>query len=321
MNLRMTPTEKKLVHRALVILGVFTLITIITGLTAMALTRRHQKMVVPRILGMDQAQAKSELESKNLKLVVARYQTDEHVPAGLVSFQEPKANAYVPQGSPVSVAISKGQPKVLVPLVIGLSSAEAQITLAGNRLRVGRESLMTSNEAKDTVLAQVPDAKEIVDSFTEVNLLVSMGPTTAAFVMPDLKNQPLEKAFKALRPAGITIEKIKSEVHDDLESETVLSQTPPTGTKIQNKDNVSFVVSAKSSDGSAKPRYAKVIYDMPEGTPKRLQIDVFDATGTRTIYNKMESPKNHIELDVTVTGKASAQVYLNQEFTKEIPIE
>jgi len=321
MNPRMTPTEKKLVHRALVILGVFTLITIVAGLTAMALTRRHQKMIVPRVLGMDQAAAKSELESKNLKLAIARYQTDEHVPAGLVSFQDPKANAYMPQGSPVSVTISKGQPKVLVPLVVGLSSAEAQITLAGNRLRVGRESLMTSNEPKDTVLAQVPDTKEVVDSFNEVNLLVSMGPTTAAYVMPDLKNQALEKAFKALRPAGITIEKIKSEVHDDMESETILSQTPPGGTKIQNKDAVSFVVSAKSTGESSKPRYAKVNYDMPEGTPKRLQIDVFDSTGTRTIYNKMESPKNHIELDVTVTGKASAQVYLNQEFEKEIPIE
>ena len=321
MNLKMTPAEKKLVHKALVILGSFTLVTILAGSTAMFLTRRHQKMIVPRIIGMDQTAAKSEVESKNLKLVVARYQTDEHVPAGLVSFQDPKANAYAPQGAPVSVTISKGQPKVLVPLVVGLSSAEAQITLAGNRLRVGRESLMTSNEPKDTVLAQVPDAREVVDSFDEVNLLVSMGPTTAAYVMPDLKNQLLEKAFKALRPVGITIEKIKSEVHDDLEAETILSQTPPGGTKIQNKDSVSFLVSAKSSGESTKPRYAKIIYDMPEGSPRRLQIDIFDNTGTRTIYNKMESPKDHVELDVTVTGKASAQVYLNQEFEKEIPIE
>ena len=162
---------------------------------------------------------------------------------------------------------------------------------------------------------------EVVDSFTEVNLLVSGGVPEPLFVMPNLKNQPLEKAFKDLRPVGITIEKIKNEVHDDLDSETILSQTPPPGTRIQKKDSVSFVVSAKSSDANLKSRPAKVAFDMPEGNPRRLQIDVFDSSGTRTIYNKMESPKDHVELPISVTGKASAQVYLNQEFVKEIPIE
>jgi hypothetical protein len=81
------------------------------------------------------------------------------------------------------------------------------------------------------------------------------------------------------------------------------------------------VASAKTSDASLRARYSKIMYDMPDGNPKRLQIDIFDSTGTRTIYNKMESPKEHIELGISVTGKASAQVYLNQEFVKEIPIE
>jgi hypothetical protein len=153
-----------------------------------------------------------------------------------------------------------------------------------------------------------------------VNLLVSAGPLDPSYLMPDLANQPLEKAFKILRPAGITIEKIKSEVHDDLDSETVLSQLPPAGSRIEPKDGVSFVVSAKSSE-NGKPRYAKVVFDMPEGNPRRLQIDIFDGSGTRTLYNKMESPKDHVELGVSVTGKASAQIYLNQEFVKEIPVE
>ena len=138
--------------------------------------------------------------------------------------------------------------------------------------------------------------------------------------MPDLRNKPLEKVFKTLRPAGITIDKIKSAVHDDLDPETVLSQNPPAGTKIQRKDSVSFVVSEKSTD-EHKARYVKIVFDMPEGNPRRLQIDVFDGTGTQTIYNKMESPKDHIELGVSVKGNASAQVYLNQEFVKEIPID
>jgi beta-lactam-binding protein with PASTA domain len=319
-KMNLTPSEKNLTRKALSLLGFFTLITAVTALGSMFYTQLHQKMIVPKIIGMDEKQAGKALSSKGLRLKILRSQYDEHVPEGLVSEQEPKANMYLPRGQTVSVVLSKGNPKVKVPPVLAMSFPQAQISLAGAHLRVGRESLMNSTEPRDVVLAQVPSAGELADSFTDVNLLVSAGTMDPSYVMPDLKNKPLEKAFKILRPAGITIEKIKSEVHDDRDSETVLSQTPPAGTKIQKKDSVSFVISRKSSE-DLKARYAKIAFDMPEGNPRRLQIDVFDGSGTRTIYNKMESPKNHVELGVSVSGKASAQVYLNQEFVKEIPIE
>lgn len=317
---KLTPSEKSLLKRALKVLGTFSAITAVTALASMIFTQLHEPMIIPKIIGMDQAQAENALSSKGLHLKVTRSQYDEHVPLGLVSEQSPRANSYAKRGQTVDVVLSKGNPKVKVPSVIQMSFPQAQIALAGAHLRVGRESLMNSTEPQDTVLAQMPPADEITDSFTEVNLLVAAGPPQPTFIMPELKNQPLEKAFKTLRPAGITIQNIKSEVHDDLDSETILSQTPPAGTRLQEKDAVSFVVSAKSNEPH-QTRKVKIAFDMPEGNPRRLQIDVFDSSGTHTIYNKMESPKDHVELDVLVTGKASAQVYLNQEFVKEIPIE
>ena len=321
-KINLTPSEKKLIKRAINILGSFTLITALTGMGAMFYTQLHQPMIVPKIIGMDQSQAEKALASRNLKLHVARSAYDEHIPAGLVSDQTPKANNYLKRGQVIEVVLSRGNPKVKVPNVSHMSLPQAQMALAGVHLRIGKESYLYSpSDTKDTVIAQVPGTDELVDSFTDVNLLISEGTMDPAFVMPDLRNQPLEKAFKALRPAGITIDKIKPEVHDDLDSETVLAQVPPPGSKIQKKDSVSFVASAKSSDANLKARYSKIMYDMPDGNPKRLQIDIFDSTGTRTIYNKMESPKDHVELGISVTGKASAQVYLNQEFVKELPIE
>ncbi len=321
-QINLTAQEKKLTERALGILATFTLITAVAGMGAMSYTQLHQPMIVPKIIGMDQSQAEKSLASRNLKLKVERAAYDEHIPAGLVSDQNPKANNYLKRGQVIEVVLSKGNPKVKVPNVSHMSLPQAQMALAGAHLRIGKESYLFSQlDPKDTVIAQVPGTDDLVDSFTDVNLLVSGGSVDPVFVMPDLRNQPLEKAFKVLRPTGITIDKIKPEIHDDLDSETVLSQIPPPGARIQKKDSVSFVASAKSTDRELKARYAKVVYDMPEGNPKRLQIDIFDSSGTRTIYNKMESPKEHIELGVSVTGKASAQVYLNQEFAKEIPIE
>lgn len=321
-KIRMTSQEKTLLKRALSVLGTFTLITILMGLLAMIFTQKHQPLIVPKIIGMDQKQAEKALSSKGLHLNVTHSQFDEHIPKGLLMAQSPKANNYIKRGQTVTAVLSNGNPMVKVPSVLRMSFAQAQIALAGSRLRVVRESLVASTtEPKDTVMAQVPSPDDLVDSFTEVSLLVSSGPAEPAFVMPNLKNQPIERAFKILRPAGITIEKIKSEVHDDLESATVLSQTPAGGSRIKKKDAISFVVSAKTADTNLKARYAKVQFEMPEGNPRRLQIDVLDTSGTRTIYNRMESPKEKVEVGVSVAGKASAQVYLNQEFVKEIPID
>lgn len=321
-KINLTPQEKKLTKKAVNILMTFTLVTAAAGLGAMFYTQLHQPMIVPKVIGMDQSQAEKALASRNLRLKVSRSAYDEHIPLGLVSDQIPKANNYLKRGQTIEVVLSRGNPKVKIPAVIHMSLPQAQMALAGMHLRIGKESYVYSQlDPKDTVIAQVPETDELVDSFTDVNLLVSGGTVDPAFVMPDLRNQPLEKAFKALRPAGITIDKIKPEIHDDLDSETILAQSPPPGSKIQKKDSVSFVASAKSTDVNLKARYSKIMYDMPDGNPKRLQIDIFDSTGTRTIYNKMESPKEHIEVGVSVTGKASAQVYLNQEFVKEISIE
>lgn len=315
----LSPEESRLTHRALRLLGLFTLVMGVTAFGARLYTQFHQPLIVPKVIGMEQDQAQSALASKGLSGKVVKSIYDEHVPAGLICFQEPKANSYLKRGQMVSLVLSKGSPKVKVPLLSGISLPQAQITLAGVHLKVGRQSLMNSVEARDLVLAQVPAAGESVEPYTDVDLLVSNGVPDPAYVMPNLVKKPLERAFKTLRPAGITNYKIKTEVHDDLIPETVLSQDPAPGTKIQPRQQVAFTISGKSDAGVS--RYVKVAFDMPDGNPRRLQIDVLDISGTRTIYNRMETPKDHVEVGVSVTGKASAQIYLNQEFVKEIPLE
>src|SRR5665213_762856 len=320
-NIPITPAELELLKRAGSLLGKFALITLLTGLISMSIMKKHQPMIVPKIIGMDQRQAESALSSKGLVMKINRQQFDERIPAGLISSQIPRANSYVKRGHIVEVVVSKGNPKVKVPSVVGESLAEAQVSLTGIHLKAGHQSIMHSTEPENTVLAQIPEEDELVESATEVDLLISDGMPSMSCLMPDLQHRPLENAFKLLRPAGITIQKITSEVHDDLDSATVLSQDPLPGTHIQAKDGVSFVVSAKSADSSLKARYSKVVFDMPLGNPKRLQIDIFDETGTQTIYNKMESPKDHVEIGVSVTGKAVAEIYLNQQFLEELPIQ
>lgn len=320
-SMGLSAEEQRLTRRALHLLGLFTLVLALATFTARFYTQLHQPLIVPKVVGLEETQARKVLSGKGLEMKLSKSLYDEHMPAGLISFQNPKANFYVKRGQVVEVVLSKGSPKVRIPSLVGSSFAQAQIFLAGAHLRVGRESLMNSTELRDQVLGQSPSPGEMVESYSDVDLLVSAGVPEPSYVMPDLVKKSLDKAFKVLRPIGVTIQKIKTEIHDDMEPEIVLSQDPLPGSRIQAKDGASFVISGKSDQANQKARYAKVAFDVPEGNPRRLQIDVLDSSGTRTIYNRMASPNDHVEVGVSVTGKATAQVYLNQEFMKEIPID
>src|SRR5271157_742689 len=128
-NIKITPSEKELLKRAGELLGKFTLIILMTGLIAMSIMKKHQPMIVPKIIGLDQSQAQSALSSKGLVMQINRMQYDERIPAGLISSQIPRANSYVKRGQTIVVVISKGNPKVKVPSVIGESLPEAQVSL------------------------------------------------------------------------------------------------------------------------------------------------------------------------------------------------
>src|SRR5271155_4749970 len=100
-NLNLTPHERELFHRTFVLLGAFSLITLFAGMIAMIVMEKHQPMIVPKIIGMEQSQAERVLSSKGLLLKVMRSQYDERVPIGLVSEQNPKANFYVKRGQTI----------------------------------------------------------------------------------------------------------------------------------------------------------------------------------------------------------------------------
>ncbi len=314
--------EAVLVRKALGLLSGFALALTIFGGSAMYLTRLKQPVIVPKVIGMEQKDAERALNRKGLSMRSGRTMYDERIPAGSVVIQDPRANNYLKRGATVEVVLSRGKPRVPVPDVVHQTLRRAQNVLAQGQFRVGRRSYMSSGIVpKDTVMAQVPPAGDITPASSTVDLLVSTGPLDPIYVMPSLKRQSLEKAFRLLRPAAILIEKITTKVHDDLPIGTILAQSPAAGSRIEEKASVSLTVSTTSSEASLQPRLANFNFTMPEGPPRRLRIDVFDSTGTRTIYNKMEEPGNPVSFEIKVTGRATAQVYLGQQFEREVSLE
>jgi serine/threonine-protein kinase len=112
---------------------------------------------VPRLTGLDVADARARLRDLGLRSTVTRIESAK--PAGTVVEQSPAAGSALERGEPVTLTVSSGPAAVLVPDVMGLDeqSARSRLESAGFEVMIVDEP--TSDPAEDgLIVGQSPGA-------------------------------------------------------------------------------------------------------------------------------------------------------------------
>ncbi|MGH3072440.1 MAG: Stk1 family PASTA domain-containing Ser/Thr kinase [Gaiellaceae bacterium] len=188
-------------------------------------------VAVPDVVGIQERLAVREIESAELEARIER--TDNiDVPIGEVFEQDPQPGDRIERGNIVTITVSTGPKKVLVPDVVGSSrdDAVAELTNAGLKPNpVGINSL----EPVDTVLATGPKAGTEVLEGTTIRVNYSKGPKPVT--VPNVIGTPFESAESALQGLGFSV--AREEVEDDQPAGVVVGQNPAAGTQ-QGKGSV-----------------------------------------------------------------------------------
>jgi beta-lactam-binding protein with PASTA domain len=112
---------------------------------------------VPRVTGLDVADARARLGDLGLRSTVTR--VDSERPAGTVLEQSPSARGTLERGQPVALTVSSGPSAVAVPDVVGLDEASARQQLEAAGFEVTTTDEQTSDPAEDgQVVGQSPTA-------------------------------------------------------------------------------------------------------------------------------------------------------------------
>jgi eukaryotic-like serine/threonine-protein kinase len=109
---------------------------------------------VPPVVGKPFEQASSELQGRNF--AVARRDVDSNEPAGTVLAQDPEANTHAPEGSKVTLTVSKGPKTLGVPNVEGQERDAAVGILEDAGLKVNIQEEETDEGLIGLVLRQDP---------------------------------------------------------------------------------------------------------------------------------------------------------------------
>ncbi len=226
------------------LVGLFVLMLLVDRVIMPVAVHWGEASVIPDLTDLSLDEAKSVLEDRGLRLKVMAEAYDPARPPGTVLSQIPRPNSRVREGRFVRVTVSKGGETVLVPSLQGISMRQAELLLAHEGLELGDVSWVPSDSfPENVVIATTPSFDTPVPHGMSINLRVSLGARPDTVLVPDLLGTNLEESRRILREIGLQLGRMKSVVNDDFLPGTVLSQSLPSGLKVERGSEIELEVS------------------------------------------------------------------------------
>lgn len=219
-------------------------VALISALTTIRLTIHGRQETVPNLVGQSLDAAQGTVSGIELELKVEDKLFNPKFPVNQIVSQQPLPGTPIKAGQLVHVIVSLGPPRVVVPNLVGSSLRAAQITALQRGLTVGSvTALPLPGTEPDQVLAQDPPPASPDVHTPVMNLLITSPELPPSYLCPNFVGQPLAAVRRDLEKAGLKVGEATPVVTDSVAKGTVLSQTPPAGSKVGPETTFSFQVS------------------------------------------------------------------------------
>ena len=199
------------------------------------------KIVVPSLAGMSQTQAAKTVAELGLKVEVTQEVFSEDVPKGKVITSDPAGGGRVEIAGTVNLIISKGQDRIKVPDLVGLTLESATAVLKSSDLKIGRVSEKFSENFEAGLLIDGnPSSGSPVRKDSSVDLIISKG--LEQVELTNFQGKTSDQAQSELTAAGL-IASSKYEYSDTIPIGTVISQTPSDVSTVGKGEKITLVIS------------------------------------------------------------------------------
>lgn len=199
---------------------------------------KYQEVSTPDVCGKEFEKAKEILKSYGLraKLKAERFSK---APKGVVVSQYPLPRRKIKKGRIVELCISRGEEKVQVPWVEGLTLEQGENLLNNIGLKV-REIIYEYSEEIESnrIIRSYPPSDSFVPRGTEVTLYISEGGVT--FLLPDFTGKTLREAQWEAQRIGVILE-VKYIVKPSPLG-IIVAQTPLPGTPVMSGEHINVIV-------------------------------------------------------------------------------
>ncbi|MCK4499110.1 PASTA domain-containing protein [Candidatus Babeliales bacterium] len=164
---------------------------------------RKREVAAPHVVGKSVKQALLSVSNCGLNLRFLREQVDSDLPEGTILEQVPKHGDMVRLNQHVFVTVSKCQPPIKSPLVLGFT--HEVITAESKKLGIqSKMCWLESYHPKNLCFAQSPGLGQSLEK-RQLLAYLSLG-HCKLFTFPDLKEQSLFQVREFLEKEGVTVD-------------------------------------------------------------------------------------------------------------------
>ena len=203
---------------------------------------------VPNVTGLSFDEAVQRLAQAGFKGEQGEQRFNNSAPKSTVLEQSPPPGAREGIGNPVTLVISGGARMVSVPIVTGMTRADAQAALEKEGFDVGDATESPSNAPRGSVTGTRPAVGTQVSVPSTVSLILSGGPATTQ--MPSVVGRDVDAARQTLTQLGVRDVKIVWDPMAIGARGSVVGQTPVAGATLVPGVTVELRV---AGDGAATP--------------------------------------------------------------------
>ena len=309
---------KKITRISILIVIILVVLYFLVNLVMLLLIRNDADLEVPDLTGITVSEGYDKLTALHLFLVKDGEQYNAIIPVGAIVSQVPLPGSKVKAGRKIKVIVSRGSEKVNTPNVTGKLWRDAEIVLRQAGLIIGETLRIYSSQDQDTVVIQDPVVGTSVEKGSSIGLIVSAGPIGEGAAMPNLLSRPYEQVDRIIKIMGLKVDKITTEVNDNINSGTVVNHLPEANFPLTKDTVISLVISVKTGEELASPTVKMIHYEVAQGLlEKRVRVTVTDEQGEREVFYKAQAPGTKLNVAVSVKGKAKAKIYVNEVLAEE----
>lgn len=228
--------------RMALLLFVLASVAFLSALMAMRFAIQGREVAMPDLVGRKAIEAQRILQGRGVGMRVED-RIYSPLPADEVARQSPPPGMRVKTGQYVHVVLSLGPQKATIPPLEEQSLRAARIELLRGGTQLGEiSSTYLPGWPDDTVVQQDPAPGTTDVTSPHINLLVSLGPRPAAYVMPALGSLLLGEAESKLAASGLKASKLTLTPAPGTPRGSIVVQTPAPGARVDAATTIELQV-------------------------------------------------------------------------------
>ncbi|MEV5978753.1 Stk1 family PASTA domain-containing Ser/Thr kinase [Streptomyces sp. NPDC052114] len=243
----------------LVLAGVLVLVgAILIGKWAFSGGGGDDSTKAPNFVGEKLDRAKESAENVGLKLEIGKREPCAKYPKGVVCDQDPAADSEIKKGETVTVTVSTGSPKIMVPDVQGLSFDEAEKLLNDKGFSNIEQKTEESDRTAGKVIAQDPEGDTKAEKSATITLTVAK--KKAQSTVPSVAGKTWEEAKQQIEANDLVAQR-EDVASEDVEEGKVIQTTPTAGSPADPGSTVTVQVAKKAEEATVPPLAGQKLKD------------------------------------------------------------